>query len=428
MSYLIAIPRFIILPRQRHAVTSPRAVIPHGRSFFSLISGDGIGREEALAFDFDSVVDRRGTGSLKWDRYGDTDVLPMWVADMDFRSPPAVIDALSERVAHGVFGYARPEAQLTETVVAALSARYGWEIEPSWIVWLPGLVTGLNMACRIAGDSGDAVISSVPVYPPFLTAPGYAGRHLISVPMIRAGTRWQLDMDQLQTPAARAAAMLLLCNPHNPCGRVLSRGELEAIAEFCLANDLLLCSDEIHCDLILDDVKHLPIATLCPAIASRTITLMAPSKTFNIPGLGCAFAVISDAAVRRRFKQAGNGIVPDINAFGFIACEAAYRHGGPWLEALLDCLRRNRDTTAKVVNDELPGLSMHHVEATYLAWIDTRDLGLKNPADYFERHGIGLSDGRHFGRDGFVRLNFGCSEATLHEGLKRLRAAVAACG
>ena len=248
-----------------------------------------------VCFDFSLPVERRDTASMKWDKYQNRDIIPLWVADMDFCSPPAVIDALHRRVDHGVFGYTLPPESLKAAVVEKLMADFDWAIQPRWLVWLPGLVTGFNVACRAAGQANDAVMTAVPVYPHFLTAPGNQRRHLIKVPLKEKDNHWKFDFDRLKSAITPETCLFLLCNPHNPVGRVFSRTELNTLAAICEEHDIIICSDEIHCELILDsDKSHIPTATLDTAIAQRTITLMSPSKTFNLPGLGCAFAVISD--------------------------------------------------------------------------------------------------------------------------------------
>jgi cystathionine beta-lyase len=373
---------------------------------------------------FDPVIDRRGTASLKWGKYRERNVIPLWVADMDFRSPPAVVEALKARVDHGVFGYTVTPAALVDTVLEMLAREYGWRVEAPWLVWLPGLVTGLNIACRATGEDGDGVLTTVPVYPPFLSAPGLSRRELATAPMARNGGRWELDFDQLERAVDRCSRLLLLCSPHNPTGRVFERSELTALAEFCERHNLILCSDEIHSGLVLDPGRvHIPTATLGPETARRTITLMAPSKTFNLPGLGCAFAVIPDTELRRRFRRVMAGIVPHVNALGYTAALAAYREGREWHRALLTYLRANRDLVAGAVA-QMPGLTMTAVEATYLAWIDASGTGLEDPAGFFEEAGVGLSDGREFGAPGFLRFNFGCPRSLLAEALERMRFAL----
>ena len=372
---------------------------------------------------FDTPIDRRGSDSFKWGKYAGRDILPLWVADMDFAAPPAVLAALHRRIEHGVFGYGGPWPSLTESVLAHLQGEYGWSIEPEWLVWLPGLVTGLNVACRAVDGE---VLTATPIYPPFLSAPHFSGRKLNRVDLTLDENRWHWDMAALQQATTAATRLFLFCHPHNPVGRCWSRDELLALADYAERNDLVVCSDEIHCGLILDaDKRHIPFASLSPAAAQRSITLLAPSKTFNIPGLGCAFAVIPNPALRRRFEQAMHGIVPHVNVLGLAACEAAFRHGGDWQRELIAYLRGNRDRVAATM-DSLPGVRMAPVEATYLAWIDVRDLRLAKPAAHFEAHGIGLSDGSDFGAPGWLRLNFGCPRATLDEALTRFERAVRA--
>ncbi len=375
-------------------------------------------------YDFDRIIDRRNTSSFKWDKYRGTDILPMWVADMDFQSPPAVLAALHERVDHGVFGYTLPPTKLVETVVDMLARDYQWQIKPSWIVWLPGLVCGINVACRTLGNTGDGILTTTPIYPPFLTAPDESNRTLITAPLKGNDHNWQMDFDALDKAVTSDTKMLLFCSPHNPTGRVYSRRELEDVAAFVKQHDLVLCSDEIHCGLILDKGKnHIPTATLDAETATRTITLMAPSKTYNIPGLGASFAIISDPQLRKQFQRAMAGIVPHVNVLAFTAALAAYKDSTDWHDALLDYLRENRDLLEQRI-EKIPGLSMGHVEATYLAWIDTRGLELENPSRFFEAAGVGLSDGREFGDPGFVRLNFGCSRDQLNLALERMESAI----
>ncbi len=382
------------------------------------------GSRDGAPYDFDRVIDRRGTGSFKWDRYSGRDVIPLWVADMDFASPPAITEALRRRVDHEVFGYSHATDELEMAVAAHLARDHDWDVPVPWIVWLPGLVSGLNIVCRAIGDPGDEVLTFVPVYGPFLTAPGFNQKTVVRVPLEFSGGRWEMDLDALEHALTPRSRLLQLCSPHNPVGRAWSRTELEALAELVLRRGLVVASDEVHAGLVLDEDKpHIPFAGLDDEVAARTITLMAPSKTFNVPGLGCSFAVISDRGLRRDVYRAMEGIVPHVNLFGYVAAQAAYEHGEPWRQALLAYLRGNRDLVEREIAG-IPGLSMTHVEATYLAWIDTRESGLDDPAGDFERAGVGLSDGKEFGMPGFVRLNFGCRRALLSEGLARMRAAV----
>ena len=384
-----------------------------------------------MTFDFDTVPDRRGTDSQKWQKYAGRDVLPLWVADMDFPAPPAVQAALHDRVEHGIFGYARPVPSTVDAVVDAMAARYGWTIDPAWLVWLPGLVVGLNVTAQAFAEPGDEVLCTTPVYPPFLTAPKNSGRVARAVPLAldRAAGRWAIDWEALERAVTSRTKLFFLCTPHNPVARVFRREELVRLAEFCLRHSLVLCSDEIHCDLILDPaLPHVPTGTLGAEIARHTITLMAPSKTYNLPGLGTSFAIIPDPTLRARFVRATTGIVAEVNCLGYTACEAAYRDSEPWRQALLAYLRGNRDFLLEFVARELPGVVIEApIEATYLAWLNVGRLGLAHPVTHFEPHGVGLSDGVFFGapRGQYVRLNFGCPRAILAEALRRMKSALA---
>lgn len=380
-------------------------------------------------FDFDTPPDRAATASEKWDKYQGRDIIPLWVADMDFRSPPAVIDALQERVVHGVFGYTHPPASLAEAVLEHLERDFSWPIQKEWLVWLPGLVCGLNVLSRAIGGQGDEIITFTPVYPPFMSAPTLSQRTTVKVPLqLNDANQWVMDLEALERAMTPRTRMLLLCNPHNPVGRAWTRDELSRVAEMAERHDLIIGSDDIHAGLILDEGRaHVPIATLAPEIAHRTITLLAPSKTYNIPGLGCSFAVISDPELRRAFIKAAGRIVPHVNLLGYTAAEAAYRHGGEWRLALLSYLRGNRELVRAFIG-RIPGLKTYHVEATYLAWIDCRETGIADPGRFFEDAGVGLSNGSDFDAPGFVRLNFGCSRSVLQEALERIEKAVATAG
>jgi cysteine-S-conjugate beta-lyase len=384
------------------------------------------------SFDFDSVPDRHGTDSQKWQKYAGSDILPLWVADMDFKSAPAIIDALHRRVDHGIFGYARPVKSTIEAVVGAMEQRYKWTIDPSWIVWLPGLVVGLNVTAQAFAQPGEEVLTLTPVYPPFMSAPKNSGRASVGVPWLHnpvENGRWEIDWDALERAVTPQTKLFYLCNPHNPLARVWRRDELARLADFCGRHNLLLCSDEIHCDLILEpSLPHIPTALLSPDVAARTITLMAPSKTYNVPGLGTSLAIIPDSMRRARFVRATAGIVAEVTSLGYTACEAAYRDSEPWRQELLSYLRGNRDYLLEAIARDLPGVRVAApVEATYLMWLDVSALGLENPTAHFEQHGVGLSDGAMFGapKGSHVRLNFGCPRATLVEALRRMKAALA---
>ena len=377
-----------------------------------------------MKFDFDTQIDRRGTGSIKWDKYKGRDVIPLWVADMDFACAPAVVEALHRRVDHPVYGYSDPPAELAGTIVAYLQREYRWKIETDWIVWLPGLVVGLNVVCRAFGEPGDDVITATPVYHPFLSAPVNSARNVVRVPMSEDNGVWRWDIAALEHTITSKSRLLLLCNPHNPVGRVFSRDELLAIASVCEHHDLTLCSDEIHCDLILDpDKSHVPIAGLSESIARRTVTLMSASKTFNLPALGCAYAIASNPEVRARIRKAMAGIVHHVGMLGYIATLAAYRDGKEWQLALLDYLRGNRDLVEQELG-RIPALRIWHAEATYLSWIDARALPINNAQEFLEEAGAGLYDGALFGAPGFLRLNFACPRSLLVQALERISRAL----
>lgn len=380
------------------------------------------GNERMPHYDFDREIDRNGTSSLKWDWYKNRDVIPLWVADMDFRAPEPVISALRDRVAHGVFGYTLPPDDLYQAIMAHLNKEYGWIIDRQWIVTIPGVVTGLNLACRSLGMKDARVLVPAPVYPPFFDAPGLSGQAMDRVPMVCDKGRLTFDWDVLESAITPGTRLFLLCSPHNPGGTVFRKDELERLAHLAKKHDLVICSDEIHCDLVFDG-RHLPTASACPDILSRTITLMAPSKTFNIPGLGFSFAVIADPDLRQAFKKAQQGVVPHVNILGYTAALSAYSEGADWLRQVLAYLKINRDLVHDRVN-RMRGLSALCPEATYLTWIDARKTGIADPAGFFEKNGVGLSDGGQFGAPGFLRLNFGCRRELLIRALDRMEAAL----
>lgn len=376
-------------------------------------------------FDFDGVIDRRGTQSLKWDKYGDKDILPLWVADTDFQAAPAILEALHQRIDHGVFGYSRPSPRLIKLILERMHSLYGWQVEADWLLFMPGVVPGLNFACKAWCRPERSIISPTPVYYPFLNAPGYNERRISHLPMQLVADRWLPDFERLEQLAVDAD-LLLLCNPHNPGGTVFTRAELERIADIAERHQVTVCSDEIHCDLLLDkDARHIPFASLSAAAAQRNAVLMAPSKTFNIAGLCCSFAIIPNPTLRHKLQQSMRGLMADNNLLGFIAAEAAYAEGEEWLAAQLEYLRDNRDLLMRELGS-LPGVKIAHIEATYLAWIDVSGLKLENPIASFEAGGVGLSPGAQFGDGNFIRLNFGCSRELLTEAIRRMRQVILA--
>jgi cystathionine beta-lyase len=391
-----------------------------------------------MEFDFATPVERRhprgGWPSQKWHRYAE-DVLPLWVADMDFASPPAVIRALQDRVDHGVFGYGLVPDSLRQTLGAWSAEHYGWEIHPEWQCWLPGVVPALHLASLALTEPGDGVLTVTPIYPPFLKVAERTGR-LPQQAALREpaapGKDWQLDLEALDAAITPQTRLLLWCHPHNPTGRVWSEQELAGLAELVVRHDLLVVSDELHCDLLLDEgARHRPLAAAFPELADRILTLWAPSKTFNLAGLTTACAVIPNAGLRQRFTAMAKGLQPDANVLGLVAAETAYAQGDPWRQALLEVLRGHRQQLVSRVA-YWPGVAMAAPESTYLAWLDLRDAkGLSDartsPAEaLLERAGVALSDGAAFGWPGFARLNFGTTASQLDAALARLDAVLRA--
>ncbi len=378
--------------------------------------------------DFDRIIERRNTESVKWNWFDD-DVLPMWVADMDFRSPEAVIDALHQRVEHGVFGYGGPPEGLREAIVDHLIERQNWQIEPGEIDFISGVVTGFTHAIYSLTEPGDSVLIQTPVYPPILAAPGSTGRECVHNELIRDGNgRYEIDFDDFEAKAASGVKLFILCSPHNPVGRVFTQEELSRMAEICLRHQVLICSDEIHGDLIFPGNQHIPIASLSPEIAAITVTYFAPSKTFNLAGLSTSVYVVQNVEMRKKLQHNMQLILGHPSILGLHAARAAYGSGGEWLNNLMHYLVKNRDFLVNFVNTELPGVETWSPEGTYLAWLDCRNLGLKSsPQTFFlDKAKVGLNDGHDFGEqgEGFVRLNFGCPRALLEEGLARMKDAL----
>jgi cystathionine beta-lyase len=383
-----------------------------------------------MIYDFDQIIDRRASDSAKWLRYGE-DVLPLWVADMDFVSPEPVIRALRQRVAHGVFGYGMEPPELRPVIVDRLYQLYDWQVPPEALVFLPGVVTGFNLACRATTTPGDGVLMQTPVYYPFLRVPANTGLTGDEMELTwQPDGQYGIDLDVFESTITDRTRVFLLCNPHNPVGRVFRRDELERMAELCLRHDLLICSDEIHCDLLFNGNQHLPIASLAPEIADQTITLMAPSKTYNVAGLACSLAIIQNAELRKKFLAARVDLVHRPTVMGYVGALAAYCDGQPWLDQVLRYLEANRDFLLQYVDEHLPGIAVGKPEGTYLAWLDCRQAGIPdNPHEFFLQEArVALNDGSAFGRggEGFVRLNFGCPRATLTEALERMKRALAA--
>jgi cystathionine beta-lyase len=388
-----------------------------------------------MSYDFDRVIDRRGTNSTKWKLYG-PDVLPLWVADMDFPAPEPVKETLGCAVEHGIFGYEFPTKLLRETVAARMEKLYGWRVTPEAVVAIPGVIAGFVAAANAVCGAGEGVLIQPPVYPPFLSVHEKAGLVRQFAPLkytahnhdIRYEIDWNAFENGLNSSGAHTG-MFLLCNPHNPSGKVFSHADLVRMAELCLKNGTAICSDEIHSELLLGGAQHIPLANLSPEIADRTITLVAPSKAFNVAGLYCAFAIIPDPDLLARYKKITERMTMHLNSLGLVAAQAAYSGAcDGWLKDLLMYLEGNRDFLVDFVQAEFSGIRITVPEATYLAWLDCRELNLlPSPHKFFlEQAKVALNDGAEFGPggEGFVRLNFGCPRKTLEEALGRMKQAL----
>mgnify|MGYP001155056879 CR=1 FL=1 len=371
---------------------------------------------------FDQLVDRKSTFSFKWQRYKDKDVIPLWVADSEFRCAEPIVRALQARAEHGVYGYHLPAEYepANRAVVRWLQDKHNWHIAPEWIVWTPGVVPAFNVACRATCQAGDKVLVQVPNYPPMLAAPGLNDLTREDINTVEVEGRWTLDFDELERKASDPKVKLfIMCNPMNPTGSVMTAEELARVESICLKHNVTLCSDEIHCDLILDvSTRHIPAGTL-PHIGQQTITLMAASKTFNVAGLGTSFAIIPDSRLRNQFTRSAAGIVPWVNFMGLVATEVAFTQCDDWHQAQLTYLRKNLDYLEQAINS-LPGFKMLRPQATFLAWIDASGLDVKDVQAYMESKGVGPSPGRDFGWSAFTRINFGCPRDMLKQAIARL--------
>lgn len=375
-----------------------------------------------MTYDFDELIDRSNTNSFKWDKYKNRDIIPLWVADMDFKAAPPILKALEDVTKQGVIGYWQAPNELAEVIVKRLEERHHWKIEKEWIVYLPGLVPGLTLSCMVVGNDGDEIITTVPVYGPFMKAPEAAKKKLVKVQMKLENNRWTFDFDAIRAAITPRTRMFMLCNPYNPAGTVFSKKELQMLSDICMEHQIIICSDEIHCDLILDESKkHISIATLGKETENQTITLLSPSKTFNIAGLGCSFAVIPNNEIRTKLTNLKYIVQPMPSAYAYQAALSAYRDCDEWHMQLLAYLRKNHDYVLHEMN-AITGFSMTPLESTYLAWIDTRDSGNDNIAVVLENAGVGVSEGGFFfDGKGYIRLNFGTQMQRLETAISRMR-------
>lgn len=375
---------------------------------------------------FDTIIPRRGTGSIKWDRRPELD--PYWVADMDFQSPECVIEAVRERASHGVFGYAHAHDGLNEALVNYLATKHGTVVKEQEIVHLGGLVVALSLAVRGFVKEGESIMICSPVYYPFLHVAKDANAETIDVPHVEVDGKFTFDWEGMEAAVTEKTKLFILCNPQNPLGRNFTEAEIVKVAEFCDKHGLVLVSDEIHCDLVFnaDEQPFYSALRLPEALKQKLIVLQAPSKTYNIAGLGFAFAVIHNDSVRRGFMSDRGCSVPEINCIAFYTAEAAYRHGEPWRQELVAYLKKNRDTLIDFAQSEMPYVKVPNIEATYLGWMDCRALGMENPAAYLEKDaGLFVSEGTGFGGSGHIRINYGCPNARLLEGLEKIKSSFA---
>jgi len=382
-------------------------------------------------YNFDEQIDRTGHFSAKWTAFDD-DCLPMWVADMDFKSPPSAIEAMIERAKHGVFGYTMDPPKLKEAIVDRMKRLYDWDITPDDIVFSPGMVTALNATAKGFGKDGDAVLIQSPVYGPFYSATRNNRKFTYNVDMNYVddgdGTfHYEADYDAFDRAASEEQTSIhFQCNPHNPGGFLYQREHLERIADSCLKHDVLIVADEIHSDLILEG-KHIPMATLSDEVAQNTLTMIAPSKTYNLPGMGCSILIAQNEEIRATISQTLRGMGVHVNILGYEAAYGAYTGGQEWLDQLLVYLKDNRDFALDFIRTHMPQIKTTVPQATYLLWMDMRDLGIDDLPEFCNKEAkLNLSPGNFFGTlgEGFMRMNFGCPRATLEDGLNRLKTAL----
>jgi len=386
-------------------------------------------------YDFDHLLDRQNTCSLKWDFcqqiLGVPGVIPMWVADMDFPAPPEVVEAVKKRAEHGAYGYPLVPDSFWTSIINWMKSRHRWEIKRDWLTRAPGVVPSLNICVQSYTAPGDKIIVQSPVYYPFFSAVENNGRRIVKNPLIYRDNRWQMDLTDLKNKIDERTKLLILCSPHNPVGRVWERGELKALAEIILENDLVLISDEIHEEQVYRGHHHLPVASLSPEIADRTVTLTAASKAFNVAGLTTSIAIIPNRKLLNLFNiQLENLGLTTGNIFGLTALEAAYTQGGAWLDQLVEYLEGNLNFASDFFAGRLPLIKFLKPEGTYLALLDCRSLGLSQPElnDFFlKKARVYFDEGPIFGEElvGFERMNLACPRQLLSEALQRIEKAVA---
>jgi len=386
-----------------------------------------------MAYDFDTVVDRRGTSSVKWDyeeKYtGMTGLLPLWVADMDFPAPPEIMGAIRRRVDHGIFGYVREPDSYFEAAAAWLARRHSWRVPREWMVASPGVLPSLSAAILAFTQPGEGIVLQPPVYHPFAMRVRSNGRRVVENPLVVRHRTWQMDLDGLEKVIDQGTRMLVFCSPHNPVARVWERDTLSRLEEICRARGVLIVSDEIHNDLVMPGFRHVPIAALSEEAALNAVTLVAATKTFNIAGLGGSLAVIPDEDLRTRFEAVQHAVFSAApNAVAVAASEAAWRHGERWLDELLVYIKGNYDLLRGFLAERLPSVRVFPLEGTYLALLDMSSLGLPDaPLKHLLLRDarVWLDEGTKFGRggEGMQRLNLACPRSLLAQALERMEKA-----
>jgi len=377
-----------------------------------------------MQYDFDRTIPRHDTASVKWDKYRNTDILPFWVADMDFAIAPEIHSALLERLQHPIFGYTHAPDELVEAFLAHLEAIYGWPVSEDWLVWIPGVVAALSASCRAFLQPGDQVMTHPPIYHHFLQVHDSAQNELLRVPLHKNADRWTYDLDAMASAMTPEVRMVMLCSPHNPTGTVFTSDELQAVVSLATQHGAVVVSDEIHCGLVLNEAtQHVPTALACSDKSAQIITLMSQSKTFNLAGMNSSCAIIADPTLREKFRAACFEVVPHTGTLQYTSAQAAFEKGEPWRQALLSYLRENYQLLQDQLNG-YEGIVVERCDATYLAWINISSLALDDPPRFFEQHGVGFSAGEQFGDADYVRMNFACPHSVLSEGIRRIQAAV----
>lgn len=371
---------------------------------------------------FDKLISRFNTDSVRWDKYN-KDIIPLWVADMDFETPQCVIDAVTKRLDHKVFGYTHAPYQFKKEITQYIKDQFDWTIDPEWIVFTPSLVSSLYSITQKVTQVDDHVLTLQPVYHHILQAASFSNRDYSAVPLDNYNHRLILSADGLKHYQKNNTRLLFFCNPHNPGGSVYRKAELNDIAEFCVNNNIVICSDEIHCNMIHDGLQHIPIASLSEEIADQSITLMSLNKVFNIPGLGLAWMICKNKEIRRKIQVQIGTLIPDPQIISYVSTQAALRHGEPWRQELIQYLESNK---LMLKNDikQMQSLKMYTMEASYLAWIDCSQLELKDPAQLFLDNGLALQPGSMFQQDNHVRINIATPKSVLSEAVGRMHAAI----